>query len=263
MGRASRLARGRRCEGEGRKAVEGWLTYDITPTLTTMSRIGIVLAFIACTIIGTLSHEFGHITVAKSLGYETELHYASMDWYDTELRQQRDSLSQLLAQPTISAARTKELEASFSRTFLDERIPALLISVGGPAQTLLFGFTGFTLLILRRNKPSFTYFDWGLVFLTLFLSRMVANPIISATLFSLGKSESLITGDEQNIARLLRIDPVLISGSLFLISLACCSYTVFWLIPKQYRWRFFTWGLIGSGLGFITWMMVLGPRVLS
>lgn len=227
-----------------------------------MSRFGIVLAFITCTILGTMTHELGHIAVAQSLGYQTELHYASMEWYDTELRHHRDSLSQLLEQPTISAARTKELEAAFAQTFLKERIPALLITMGGPAQTLFFGLIGFIVLLYRRKEPSFTYTDWGLVFLTLFLSRMIANPVISATLFFLGKSESLITGDEQNVARLLRIDSVFISGPLFLISLACCSYTLFWLIPKQHRLRFFTWGLIGSGLGFVIWMIVLGPSLL-
>ena len=33
--------------------------------------ISIVLAFVVFTIIGTLSHELGHIAVAKYLGYQT------------------------------------------------------------------------------------------------------------------------------------------------------------------------------------------------
>jgi hypothetical protein len=38
----------------------------------------IFLAFILFTIIGTLSHELGHIAVAKYFGYETTLDYGSM-----------------------------------------------------------------------------------------------------------------------------------------------------------------------------------------
>ena len=39
------------------------------------------LGFVLFTIIGTVSHEYGHIIVAKSLGYETTLHYGSMNSY--------------------------------------------------------------------------------------------------------------------------------------------------------------------------------------
>ncbi len=35
------------------------------------------------TVVGTLSHEYGHIVVAKYLGYETKLHYGSMNYEDT------------------------------------------------------------------------------------------------------------------------------------------------------------------------------------
>ena len=40
--------------------------------------IRIACTFIFFTVIGTLSHEYGHIAVAKYFGYETELHYGSM-----------------------------------------------------------------------------------------------------------------------------------------------------------------------------------------
>ena len=39
------------------------------------------LGFVLFTIIGTVSHEYGNIIVAKSLGYETTLHYGSMNSY--------------------------------------------------------------------------------------------------------------------------------------------------------------------------------------
>jgi len=44
-----------------------------------------LLCFIVFTVIGTLSHEAGHIVVAKSLGFNTTLHYASMDYEKAEL----------------------------------------------------------------------------------------------------------------------------------------------------------------------------------
>ena len=40
----------------------------------------LVLSFILATIVGTLSHEGGHIAAAKYYGYETTLHYGSMNY---------------------------------------------------------------------------------------------------------------------------------------------------------------------------------------
>ncbi len=40
----------------------------------------ITLAFIVFTILGTVSHELGHISAARILGYETTLHFGSMSW---------------------------------------------------------------------------------------------------------------------------------------------------------------------------------------
>jgi len=37
----------------------------------------IVGGFVLATIVGTISHEYGHIAVAKYLGYKTFLHYST------------------------------------------------------------------------------------------------------------------------------------------------------------------------------------------
>ena len=38
------------------------------------------VGFMLFTVIGTVSHEYGHIIVAKYFGYETTLHYGSASW---------------------------------------------------------------------------------------------------------------------------------------------------------------------------------------
>ena len=40
----------------------------------------LTLTFIVATVVGTLSHEFGHYIVAKSLGYDADIHYAFTTW---------------------------------------------------------------------------------------------------------------------------------------------------------------------------------------
>lgn len=44
--------------------------------------VWIFFGFIVFTVIGTLSHEMGHIAIARILGYKTTLHYGSMNYYD-------------------------------------------------------------------------------------------------------------------------------------------------------------------------------------
>ena len=197
-----------------------------------MSRTAIVLAFVVCTVLGTLSHEFGHIVVAKCLGYETTLHYASMNWTTG------------LDYPAVNARHV------------------LLVSLGGPAQTLLFGLLGFGLLCYRRKHPTFVATDWVLIFLTLFLSRMIANPVFEITAYISGRSETPFGGDEERIALLLGWHPSTITLPLFLLAVACCAVSIFWFIPVQYRKRFLVWGILGAGAGYFLWMIVLGPMVL-
>ena len=74
--------------------------------------------FILFTIIGTLSHEWGHILFAKALGYQTELHFAHMEVIE-------------------------EVRVEFH---------SFLIFAGGPIQTMLTGTIGY--ILLRRTNKS-------------------------------------------------------------------------------------------------------------
>ena len=42
--------------------------------------VKLFIAFIAATIIGTITHELGHYLVAKSFGYPASINYASTHW---------------------------------------------------------------------------------------------------------------------------------------------------------------------------------------
>lgn len=45
----------------------------------------IYISFIIFTIIGILSHEFGHFIVGRYLGSKTSIHYVSTSWGKSEL----------------------------------------------------------------------------------------------------------------------------------------------------------------------------------
>lgn len=56
--------------------------------------IAIYFAFIGFTIVGTLSHEFGHYCVGRFLGYQPTLHYGFTSWGDSDLSTEIHSIYQ-------------------------------------------------------------------------------------------------------------------------------------------------------------------------
>ena len=188
------------------------------------------LSFILFTIIGTLSHEGGHILVAKALGYQTKLHFASMSW-------------------------------NSHADFNDRH--HFMILCGGIFQSMLTGSLGFGLLLYRRFKLlTWNKTDYLLVFLTLFWTRPVFNVIISITLAFNDLQPFYFGGDESEMAAIVNLPPgffVLLFGSL---GLFFCTYTVFKLIPKYQRFTFIISGFYGGLSGYGLWMKTIGPLLL-
>ena len=54
--------------------------------------IYLAIAFIFSTIVGTISHEYGHYTVAKYLGYTSTVSYGYTNWDDIKTRPFVDSV---------------------------------------------------------------------------------------------------------------------------------------------------------------------------
>ena len=187
------------------------------------------LCFIAFTIIGTLSHELGHLFVAKALGYETILHYGSMSW---------------------------NADGPLDETHY------FLILCGGTLQTMLTGSIGFALLVQRRHKKrSWGLLDYFLTYLVLFWSRPVFNVIISSVLGFMN-STSLFGGDEAKMSLLLDLPEGFFSLLFGTLGVIFCSYTVFILLPKKQRFTFIVSGLYGGLSGYGLWMKTIGPLLL-
>lgn len=191
-------------------------------------------AFIIFTVIGTLSHEMGHIVLAKILGYETTLHYASMIW---------------------------EGESPY------HLIPsnAFWISLGGPTQTLLTAFVGVSILLFREvklGKRTWNFVDWIAIFLSLFGLRQIANLFVGLFQFVFQDSISPFGGDELFIAQELNWHPGLISITTACLSLIISLVVIFRFIPAHFRLSFISGGFIGGILGYYLWLIKIGPWLL-
>jgi hypothetical protein len=220
------------------------------------------LAFMAFAVIGTISHEFGHIAVARALGYETVLHYGSMNWghfggleKSKHFRELERTVTDLLDKNEITPPTVKP------------RNHVLMVAMGGPAQTILTGMLGLLLIRNRRRtkrKTTFKFMDWLAVFLALFWLREVFNLMMTyAKGFIQGKAAYFNgNGDEIRISNMLHLPPYLVPVVMGVIGFIICAYVVFNVVPKKQQPTFILGGVIGGAIGFYGWMYVVGPMLL-
>jgi len=196
--------------------------------------IYLIVAFIFATIIGTLSHEYGHFFAGKLIGLDTEVHY---DY--------------------TSFANNNHIEIN---TF--ERI---LLTLGGPLQTILTGIIGLCLLfankskILLLNKLNLKY--WIYVFLSLFWLRQTANIVMWLIGFFISGKFSQ-RSDEVRLAIYFQIPEWSISLTTAILGLIVAIFVIFKFIPINQRLTFIFAGLIGGISGYYIWIESIGKLIM-
>ena len=237
----------------------------------------IFLAFILFTIIGTLSHELGHIAVAKYFGYETTLDYGSMA-YSKDFSNDEDvkKIKKISKEYIDSDYEEWPEDVKLKVEDLDEIIMSkypynetykfqdLGIAIGGPAQTLFTSFVGLLILFLRRNKQNngFNMFDWLAVFMSLFALREVFN-FLQAFYSFMFYSQSNFSGDEFEISRLIGFNEWIVPSLTLVLGVLISCYVIFKVIPLKYRFTFILSGLCGGILGFTLWFEFLGEILFN
>ena len=186
-----------------------------------------LLSFIFCTIIGTLTHELGHIYVAHQLGFETELHFASMSWSGKEA----------------------------------SNIENFWIAFGGPLQTMLTGTIGFWYCLGNKEikKNGIKLRHWIGIFLGLFWLRPIFNLLQGFYFRLVGIYDTFFGGDEAKLSELLGWPKGTLGVLFAVIGLLICFYLVFKVVPYKLRFTFILAGIFGSLGGFWIWMNWLGP----
>jgi len=197
--------------------------------------IGLFLSFFGATIIGTLSHEFGHYIVAKYLGYGAKINYG--------------------ATFLSSHDQNKPLTA----------ISEIAVTLGGPIITMLTGTIGIVLLIVFRknfycaNKLSRK--EWLIVFFSLFWLRQPAN--FSAWLGSYIINGAFSShGDEIRIASYFGLPIWTIISATASIGALTLAMITFKFIPTKQRLTFLTAGLTGGIAGYIFWLELFGRYIM-
>ena len=213
----------------------------------------------AMTVIGTLSHEFGHYLVAKSLGNESNINFRSATNKDTLFRSKMEMLYQNQSNYDSIAFREK------LDIITKERLKrSFWIKMGGPFQTILFGNIGFVLLVFFRKKiissHSISTLGWLFIFLSLFWLRQPANLLM----YSVSKFFNPLVQsnmDEIKIARYLQVPNLMIISITGIIGLFILWYVIK-IIPSKIRFTFILSGIVGGVFGFYLWFEHLGKIIL-
>jgi len=237
----------------------------------------LTIAFILFTAIGTVSHEYGHIAVAKYFGYETSLHYGSMNYYPKGYLQDGDleAYKKLTKEywsteyeswPNDIKEKAEEYQNILEKRYWNEKSNnSIYVTIGGPLQTILTGILGLIILFVRRENiqnKGLNIIDWLAVFLGLFWLREIFNLVHSISSEIISPNGRWFGGDEYYISKELNLWSGTIPIILGTIGLIISIYIIFNIVPKKLRLTFMLSGLIGGISGFILWMNIIGPRVL-
>lgn len=236
----------------------------LSPKYSVKLFICLSFTFFVATIVGTLSHEFGHYAVAKHLGYTTNISYGYTNWVDTTTSSFIDSVYTKYNKQII-------LNEGFPNKVKFEQIEAKLqtddfkIALGGPIQTMLTGTIGFILLLQQKMKILTTtrinFYQWCCIFLSLFWLRQLANLVTWVVGYFINGSFAL-NADEISIALSIKLPKATLLTITAAVGLAILTFIIFKIIPNQIRFTFILAGLLGGIFGYFFWLVWVGPLLM-
>ncbi len=224
----------------------------------------LVLSFIVFTIVGTLTHELGHYTMAKYKKCKASINYRATRFVDTS---NTDRLH-LIFSKYKNEIRNKQnfpYKIEWERKVKKRMHDNFLIILAGPLQTTLFGTFGLILLGIYKKKyylaNKLNFKQWFIIFISLFWLRQAFN-FVREIVYFIFRGNISTTNDEVKLAIYLGIHKLSISLGTALIALIVLILIVFKFIPISQRIIFILTGFIGGLLGFVLWFYLLGPILM-
>jgi hypothetical protein len=215
------------------------------------------------TVVGTLTHELGHYSVSKYLGYEASINYQSSTHWDNQLEEYFKEVYGKYSKEIKNNLDFPEKER-YTRTFEKYQSDNFWILLGGPLQTILTGSFVLIFLLIYKHKfitvDKVTLIGWTLIFISLFWLRQVANLFIAILTF-ISKGKPSYRGDEIRLALHLDINIWTIQVVTGLIGLTVL-FIILRLLPKTIILTFLVSGMIGGTLGYYLWLIKFGQYIM-
>lgn len=226
--------------------------------------VGLYFSFVFATIFGTLSHEYGHYVVAKHFGYNASIHYKFTNWVDSENKKFIDSLFTKY-QKEITSNKDFPLKEKFNEIITKTNKNNFWITLGGPTESMLTGSMGLFFLFLFKksfkNLENLNFFQWVLIFSSLFWLRQTANFFIYLGTY-LKSGQLNFSSDEVRIAYHLGFPHWSISFVTGIVGIIVLALITFKFIPKRIRIIFIIAGFLGGVSGYIFWLNLFGKYIL-
>ena len=215
------------------------------------------------TVVGILTHEFGHYSVSKLLGYEASIDYQSSTYWDDDFNEYfKDTYGKYSNEIKNDLAFPGK--DKYEKAVQKYQSDTFWIILGGPLETILTGSIGFMLLLVYRKRfitsDQVHFRGWTLVFMSLFWLRQVSNLFMVVMTLLLKRQPSL-RGDEMRLARHLHINIWTLQLATGLIGLSIFTIVLRFL-PKTVIMTFLISGLIGGVLGYYLWLIKFGQCIM-
>jgi hypothetical protein len=231
--------------------------------MKTKFAIIIYFTFILFTIIGTLTHEFGHFIVGRYLGSKTSIHYGYTSSSGNALD---DRIFKIITKNEKAIDLKKgdfPEKEEFERLKIQSSKNKFWMILGGPFQTMLTGTIGFILVLMIRKRHQYAskFAHWICLFLALFWFRQPTN-LVSWILSKPFNGKYSTSGDEIRLARYLELPQETIIWVTGVLGLLTGGYTIVKFVPRNKLMIFCISGFLGGISGFILWLKILGPIIL-
>ena len=208
----------------------------------------IYFSFILFTIIGTLSHEFGHFIVGRYLGSKTSIHYGSTSWGESEIY---DKIIKIYSEnkDAIDSEKDFPQKKEFDILYAKSARNDFWFTFGGPFQTIFTGTIGVLLILFIKKRHQFAtkLTHWLCLFLALFWLRQPIN----LSSWILGKpinGSSSFSGDEIILARDLELPNGSIIWVTGILGLLISGLVILKFVPKDKLITFCISGFLGGVL---------------
>jgi hypothetical protein len=218
--------------------------------------------FIIATVIGTVSHEAGHYLAGKILGFKGLRISYKYTFIDSTMPTM-SKLEQLYKRYPAGIKNNQPFPEKnlFDSLVKKDQREILWFDIGGPLETMLVGTIGFLLLIVFRKRyfqqEVLAFWQWVLIFLSLFWLRQVFNFVCTIALFATGRIRYI--ADEFRIAAYLHCNRWSVTTVTAAIGVVILGIVAFKFVPAKERLTFLAAGLAGGIAGAVLWLVVLGP----
>jgi len=225
--------------------------------------IYLTLTFIVMTVVGTLTHEFGHYSVSKLLGYKASINYQSSTYRDDELNGYFQDTYEKYSNEIKRDIAFPEKE-KYQKAVQKYQSDSFWIILGGPLETMLTGSIGFILFLVYRKRfitsNHVHFIGWSLVFMSLFWLRQVLNLFMVVMSLLLTGQHSL-RSDEMRLANHLHLNIWTIQWITGLIGLSIFAIVLRFL-PKTVIMTFLISGITGGIFGYWLWFIKFGQYIM-